>query len=109
MSGLTSFSAFPLRLAFWVGMMVFAISIGFAAYVFIDHYLNPNPLIAGWATLVILVLGLGSVQLMVMGVVGEYLYKMFNEIKGRPLYIVAETKNIDKNKIEQSQYGIHNI
>lgn len=109
MSGLTSFSALPLRLAFWVGLVIFIISIGFSAYVFIDHYINPNPLIAGWATVVILLLSLGSLQLMVMGVVGEYLYKMFNEIKGRPLYIVAETKNIDKDKLEQTQYGIHNI
>lgn len=108
-SGVTSFSAFPLRIAFWVGLVIFVFSILFSAYVFIDHYINPNPLIAGWATLVILVLGLGSVQLMVMGVAGEYLYKMFNEIKGRPLYIVAETKNIENDKIEKTSYGIHNI
>lgn len=108
-SGVTSFSAFPLRIAFWVGLAIFVFSILFSAYVFIDHYINPNPLIAGWATLVILVLGLGSVQLMVMGVVGEYLYKMFNEIKGRPLYIVAETKNINNDKIEKTPYGIHNL
>ena len=107
MSGLTSFSAFPLRLAFWVGLVIFTISISFSIYVFVDHYIKPNPLIAGWATVVILVLVLGSIQLMVLGVTGEYLYKMFNEIKGRPLYIVAETKNIDKDKVEQSQYGVH--
>lgn len=109
MSGVTSFSAFPLRIAFWVGLAIFIFSILFSVYVFIDHYINPNPLITGWATLVILVLGLGSIQLMVMGVAGEYLYKMFNEIKGRPLYIVAETKNLDRDKIKETSYGIHNI
>lgn len=109
LSGVTSFSAFPLRIAFWVGLAIFGFSILFSIYVFIDHYINPNPLIAGWATLVILVLGLGSVQLMVMGIAGEYLYKMFNEIKGRPSYIVAETKNIENDKIEKTSYGIHNI
>ena len=109
MSGLTSFSAFPLRLAFWAGLMIFIFSIVFSAYVFVDHYINPNPLIAGWATVVILVLAIGSIQLMVMGVVGEYLYKMFNEVKGRPLYIVSKTHNIDKEKIEQSPYGMYNI
>ncbi len=107
MSGVTSFSAFPLRLAFWVGLGIFISCIVFSAYVIIDHYINPNPLIAGWATVVILISGLGGIQLMVLGVVGEYLYKMFNEIKGRPLYIVSETHNVDKERIEPTPYGVH--
>jgi len=106
MSGVTSFSAFPLRIAFWIGLIIFIFSIGFSIYIVIDHYVNPNPFIAGWATLVILVLGLGSVQLMVMGIVGEYLYKMFNELKGRPLYIVSEAQNLDKEKTRATSYGI---
>lgn len=109
MSGVTSFSAVPLRLAFWAGLFVLLVSIGFSGYVVWDHYVNPNPFIAGWATLVILVLFLGSIQLMVLGVVGEYLYKMFHEVKGRPLYIVSDTRNIDKEKVERSYYGIHNV
>lgn len=107
MSGVTSFSAFPLRLAFWVGLGIFAACIVFSIYVVIDHYINPNPLIAGWATVVILISGLGGIQLMVLGVVGEYMYKMFNEIKGRPLYIVSESYNIDREGIEDTPYGVH--
>ena len=80
LSGITSFSAFPLRLAFWAGLLVLAVSIIFSGYVVVDHYVNPNPLIPGWATLVILILFLGSIQLMVLGIVGEYMYKMFNEV-----------------------------
>lgn len=106
-SGITSFSAFPLRLALWIGLITFILGLFFSGYVVWDHYMNPNPLIAGWATLVILVLTMGSIQLIVLGVAGEYLYKMFNEIKGRPLYIVAETKNIDKEKIKKTSYGIY--
>lgn len=67
LSGVTSFSAFPLRLAFWAGLLVLFVSIVFSGYVIIDHYINPNPVIAGWATLVILILFLGSVQLMEIG------------------------------------------
>ena len=107
LSGITSFSAFPLRIAFWVGLLVLVVSIIFSVYVAVDHYINPNPLIPGWATLVILVLFLGSAQLMVLGIVGEYLYKMFNEVKGRPLYIVSETCNIEPDSVEQTPYGIH--
>ena len=106
-SGVTSFSAFPLRLAFWAGLFIFSASIIFSGYVVVDHYIHPNPLIPGWATVVILVTGLGSFQLIVLGIVGEYLYKMFNEIKGRPLYIVSETYNLDKEGIESSPYGIY--
>lgn len=96
MSGVTSFSAFPLRLAFWMGSIIFVFSIVFSGYVVWDHYANPNPFLVGWATLVILVLFFGSVQLIILGIVGEYLYKMFNEVKGRPQYIISETRNIEK-------------
>jgi len=109
LSGITSFSAFPLRLAFWVGLFVFIVSIAFSTYVVWDHYANPNPFIAGWATLVILVLFLGSIQLMVLGVVGEYLYKMFNEVKGRPLYIISETRNMEDDTMKETSYGIHSM
>lgn len=106
MSGVTSFSAFPLRLAFWTGAFTLIFSIVFGGYIIVDHYTNPNPLLAGWATVVILVLFLGSLQLLVLGVVGEYLYKMFNEIKGRPLYIVSDAINIDKETANVTPYGL---
>ena len=109
LSGITSFSAFPLRLAFWAGLFVLSVSIIFSGYVIIDHYINPNPLIPGWATLVVLVLFLGSIQLMVLGIVGEYMYKMFNEVKGRPLYIVSETCNIENGSVQETPYGIHSL
>ena len=109
LSGVTSFSAFPLRLAFWAGLFVFCASAVFSGYVVVDHYIHPNPLIPGWATLVILVLFLGSIQLIVLGIIGEYMYKMFNEVKGRPLYIVSETCNIEEGSIEETPYGIHSL
>lgn len=107
LSGVTSFSAFPLRLAFWIGLLVLAGSIIFSIFVIWNHYTDPNPLIAGWATLVILVLFLGSIQLVVIGIVGEYLYKMFNEIKGRPTYIISETKNLTDENIKDSPFGLY--
>ena len=109
LSGVTSFSAFPLRLAFWAGLFVLAISIIFSGYIVWDHYLNADPLKGGNATVVILILFLGSLQMMVLGIMGEYFYKMFNEVKGRPLYIVSEMYNIDRENIEQTSYGIHSF
>lgn len=95
LNGITSFSAFPLRISFWIGLLVFLISIGYGLSVVIEKLLYPENLIEGLSSLTIVVLALGSVQLMVMGIMGEYLYKMFNEIKGRPVYIIAEKKNLD--------------
>src|SRR3990167_5318898 len=109
LSGITSFSAFPLRLAFWAGLFVLFVSIAFSVYVVADHYFNPNPLAAGYATIIIAVLFLGSVQLIVLGIVGEYMYKMFNEVKGRPLYIVSETCNIENGSVQETPYGIHSL
>jgi polyisoprenyl-phosphate glycosyltransferase len=109
LSGITSFSAFPLRVSFWMGLFVFITSMGVGIYVIIDYIVNYDPLAAGFATLALIVLFLGSIQLMVLGVVGEYLYKMFNEVKGRPLYIVSDTYNIDGENIDETQYGIHKI
>src|SRR3989344_5972458 len=109
LSGITSFSAFPLRLAFWAGLFVFLISVGLGVFVILDHYLNPNPLAAGYATIALVILFLGSVQLIMLGVTGEYLYKMFNEVKGRPLYIVSETCNIEGEEIKETPYGINSF
>jgi glycosyltransferase involved in cell wall biosynthesis len=94
LNGITSFSAFPLRISFWIGFVVFLFSIGYGISVVVEKFLYPNNLVEGLPALTIVVLTLGSIQLMVMGIIGEYLYKMFNEIKGRPVYIIAETKNI---------------
>ncbi len=109
LSGITSFSAFPLRLSFWIGVFVFLVSVGLGIFVVLDHYLNPNPLAAGYATIALVVLFLGSVQLIMLGVTGEYLYKMFNEVKGRPLYIVSETCNIVGEDIKETPYGINSF
>lgn len=107
MSGLTSFSAFPLRLALWLGIIIFLASAIFGGYVVYDHFVHPNPLIPGWATVVTLLLFLGSLQLLVIGIMGEYLYRMFNELKGRPMFIVSETRNIDPSTLEKTPYSIH--
>jgi len=109
LSGITSFSAFPLRISFWIGIIVFLISVGLGIFVILDHYLNPNPLAAGYATISLIVLFLGSIQLMVLGIIGEYMFKMFNEVKGRPLYIVLETFNIEKDSVKETSYGIHSL
>src|SRR3989344_4693161 len=98
LNGVTSFSAFPLRISFWIGLVIFLGSVGYGLSVVIEKYLYPDHLIEGLSSLTVVVLALGSIQLMVIGIMGEYLYKMFNEIKGRPVYIVSETKNLENDR-----------
>ncbi len=87
--GLVSFSVWPLRVAMLLGfgMAGFAaLYIAYALYVFfVLHRTVP-----GWTSTLITVLLIGGVQLLSLGIVGEYVGKIFEEVKGRPLYIVRE-------------------
>lgn len=84
--GLSSFSAAPLRLAGLLSLagMIMALLLAFVA---MGDYLSGQA-VSGWTSLIIVVLFMGSVQLFCLGVIGEYISKMFVELKGRPRYIV---------------------
>ena len=88
-AGILSFSAAPLRLATWLGLL----ASGFAAlgivYVLAVRLLT-DAWIAGWAMQSIITLFLGGVQLVVLGVLGEYLGRIYAEVKRRPLYLIRE-------------------
>lgn len=88
--GITSFSTRPLRLAAWIGVV--AASIGFiygllALYGFIFADWN----LTGWTSLIIAVIFLGGVQLITLGIIGEYIGKLFMQVKGRPNYIIKKS------------------
>ena len=87
-TGLTSFSNLPLRLWVGVGSLISLLSIFYAIYILMETLIFGNPL-AGWATLVVAVTFLGGVQLLSIGILGEYLARIFNEVKRRPNYIIA--------------------
>ena len=88
LDGLTSFSHVPLQLATWLGFLVSAFAFLYILVVLVLWLLKIN--VPGWTTLMVFVLLLGGVQLMVIGVLGEYLGRIYDEVKGRPLYLVAE-------------------
>ncbi len=87
--GITSFSAKPMRYIFLTGLTFLLIDIAVAAWVFIAHFFRDT--ISGWASLMLSVWFLGSLILMGIGIVGEYIGKIFIEVKQRPRYAVAET------------------
>jgi glycosyltransferase involved in cell wall biosynthesis len=85
--GITSFSVGPLKLASYVGFFTSVAAFAFGLKFVIKTLLYGDP-VAGFPTLVTLVLFLGGLQLMALGVIGEYLARMFIEVKQRPLYLV---------------------
>lgn len=90
--GITSFSRRPLQAAIVVGFL-FALSGLVLAAVTIWQYFFLAKLPPGWATLVILLAVFNGIQLIFLGVIGEYIGSIFDEVKGRPLYIVEEKVN----------------
>jgi glycosyltransferase involved in cell wall biosynthesis len=99
LDGITSFSYLPLQLATYVGFIVAAVSIIFLFVVFVMRLANPaatEPAFYGQASTLASVLFLGAVQLISLGIIGEYVGRIYDEVKGRPLYIVAETLGIDE-------------
>lgn len=86
--GITSFSAKPMRMIFVVGLMLLLIDVVVAIYVFISYFSNNT--ISGWTSLMLSVWFLGSLILIGLGVVGEYIGKIFIEVKRRPRYAIKE-------------------
>jgi dolichol-phosphate mannosyltransferase len=90
MDGIVSFSILPLRLATWIGFAASAIAILGILVAILERIFGVEGLVKGWASLVIAVLFLGGVQLICMGIIGEYVGRIYGESKRRPLYVVRE-------------------
>jgi glycosyltransferase involved in cell wall biosynthesis len=96
--GITGFSYFPLQLATYLGFAIAALSgIAIVIVIYLRAFTTAKPL-EGQATTLIMVLFLGSVQLISLGIIGEYLGRIYNEVRGRPLYIIRETHGIDEGE-----------
>ena len=84
--GITSFSAKPLKISFYFGLITLLLGVCYALYAIIIYFLGKA--VPGWTSLMLTVLFIGGVQLLGIGILGEYLAKIFNEIKGRPHYFI---------------------
>ena len=85
--GITSFSTLPLRVATYLGVVTALGAFVFGLFIVLDTLLFGNP-VPGYPSLLVVVLFLGGIQLIALGVIGEYLGRMFDETKGRPLYLL---------------------
>jgi glycosyltransferase involved in cell wall biosynthesis len=89
-----SFSYLPLRLISYVGFVVSIVAFAFGLYVIADHFTAGSTL-KGWPSLMAAILFLGGVQMLTLGIVGEYIWRISEESKRRPLYIVRDRLGLD--------------
>jgi glycosyltransferase involved in cell wall biosynthesis len=98
MNGITSFSVMPLRLITGLGLLVCLFSFGMIVWIFWGYFIS-DTLIPGWASTIIPIYFLGGVQLLSIGILGEYVAKTYMETKRRPRYLIEKVAGSSiKNK-----------
>jgi len=96
LDAVTSFSFFPLQMAMYLGFIIAGLSALGVIGVIIARLFG-NQAFFGQATTLVMVLFLGGVQLISLGIIGEYLGRIYDEVKGRPMYVVNEAVGFDEN------------
>jgi dolichol-phosphate mannosyltransferase len=89
-NGLVSFSKVPLRLSTYVGLLAAVAAVLMAALVLYWRIVAPSSPLTGLATIMIAIFFLGAVQLVSIGILGEYVGRIYEEVKGRPVYVLSE-------------------
>ena len=94
--GITAFSDKPLKMASAIGIISAILSLLAIVYALISHFIFDSA-VSGWTSLIISVLFIGGVQLITIGIIGEYIARINNDVRNRPLYIIEE-ENIEKQE-----------
>lgn len=90
--GITSFTTLPLRVSSILGMIVSAAAFVYLVVIVVRAIMPGGESVAGYPSLMAVILFLGGVQLLSLGVIGEYVARVFNETKGRPVYVASEVR-----------------
>ena len=101
-----SFSTVPLRLSILLGLILVALAAveaGHAVYLVLSG--QHDRLVPGWTSLMLAVLGIGGVQLIMLGVIGQYIGMIFEQVKGRPLYIVRDLMAPKRTALDRAEGG----
>jgi polyisoprenyl-phosphate glycosyltransferase len=91
LTGLTAFSNLPLRIWSGLGAAVALCAMGYGGWIVVDHFFNGNP-VPGWPTVVVSLMFFSGAQLLSIGILGEYVGRIFTEVKQRPLYLVRDER-----------------
>jgi dolichol-phosphate mannosyltransferase len=97
--GVISYSFVPLRLATHLGFAISGVAFALILYLVGLRIVYGEKIIAGWTSTVVVVLFLGGVQLLSLGILGEYVGRIFDEVKRRPLYVVRETVGFEEEAL----------
>ena len=92
--GIMNFSNTPLKISSWLGLLFTFCSVAALIFIFIRALLYGDP-VAGWPSTICIMLFIGGVQLFCLGIMGQYISKMYMEVKNRPHYIVSQTNKKD--------------
>lgn len=103
LEGILSFSEAPLRMASYIGFLVSVLSLLYALDLLVQTLIFGNA-VKGYPSLMVALLFLGGVQLMALGVIGEYLGRVYDESKGRPVYVVRESRRKTKPNPDVSDH-----
>lgn len=95
LDGITSFSITPLKIALGIGLFSMIIALTVSCYVFYRYIFFRELILSGWASILLAVVFFGGIQLLTIGIIGEYIGRIFEETKDRPLYIIDEKINFD--------------
>jgi len=94
LDGIFSFSQKPLKLASWLGFLTTLAGFLYALYAIYLKIFRPEIVVQGWTSLAVVILVIGGIQLIILGVIGEYLGRVYTETQSRPLYIISKKINI---------------
>ena len=101
-NGIVSFSDAPLRLALWVGMAVSAMALLYAAWVFVGSLIGSD-YVRGWSSTVVITSFLIGINMLMTGIMGLYVGRIHNEVKGRPLYLVGNAVGFERDSAAAAQ------
>jgi polyisoprenyl-phosphate glycosyltransferase len=90
LDAVTSFSVVPLRLVTWLALTIITLAVLATALVFIVRLVNPDYFIPGYASIMLTMIFFGGFQLLALGIIGEYLGRMYESVKARPIYVIEQ-------------------
>lgn len=97
LNGITSFSSFPVRIGVYLGLIVSVIAFIYGAIIVLKTIITGVD-VPGYASLMVVMLFLGGIQLFFLGLLGEYIGRIYKEVKGRPIYIVEKSCGFDEKR-----------
>lgn len=109
LDAITSFSVVPLRIIALLGFMIFISSVGVSLWVLWTRLFVPDQAVPGWASTVLPMYFLGGVQILCIGILGEYLGKIYQEVKSRPRFFIERTARFPLTNLARSDGALESV